>query len=88
MHRTPAPRTILHLLAQSLAWLTLSAAMAVPAWAGPYKEARVPHRDKGAFPQFSLRERESRSQRAVDHLGTRLLNKWCHHRHRKSGERH
>ncbi len=72
MHRTPAPRTTLHLLVQSLACLTLWAAMAVPAVAGPDKEARVPHREKGAFPQFSLLERESRGQRAVDQLGGRL----------------
>ena len=71
--RTSQPRTILQLLAQALAWLVLSVTVAVPvAVAGPDKEARVPHREKGTFPQFSLRERESRGQRAVDQLGGRL----------------
>ncbi|GCL64054.1 PKD domain-containing protein [Pseudaquabacterium pictum] len=62
--------------------LLLAATLATPATAaGPAEpaatsrlgtEARVPHRDKGAFPQLMLREREARGQRAVDQLGARL----------------
>ena len=34
--------------------------------------ARVPHRDKGPFPQINLAEHGARGQRAVDQLGSRL----------------
>ncbi len=36
------------------------------------QQAAVPHRDKGAFPQLNLPERELRGQRAIDQLGSRL----------------
>ena len=69
--------TILPVLALLLAatWTTATTA-AGPTEAAhaarPGPEARVPHRDKGAFPQLLLRERGARGQRALDQLGDRL----------------
>jgi len=69
-------RRQLCLALQALARLTAPAALAItmsaPATAEPAAEARMPHRDKGAFPQINLTDRATRGQRAVDQLGGRL----------------
>lgn len=65
--RTPSSRAQRLLAAAGLALGLAAAAQA----AGPAKPV-VPHREKPAFPQLQLPEREARGQRAVDALGARL----------------
>ncbi len=71
--RNSARRPALHPLARLVALAALSAGLVAPALAQRTPEqARVPHREKGAFPQFNLAEHGARGQRAVDQLGARL----------------
>ena len=70
---TAAAPPSLHPLVPLVALAMLAAGLAGPAFAaGPAAEARVPHRDKGSFPHFSLPEHGAGGQRALDQLGGRL----------------
>lgn len=52
---------------------TLAAMLAAPAWAAESDAVtRLQARDKGTFPQITLREHGARGQRALDQLGSRL----------------
>ena len=62
-------RPALRPLAQLVALAALSIGLAAPVLAD---QGRVPHRDKGAFPQISLSEHGAHGQRAIDNLGSRL----------------
>ncbi len=69
----PRPTQLLRRAILALAPLLLLSITAAPALAaGAQRDAVVPHRDKAAFPQVNLGERESRGQRALQLLGNRL----------------
>ncbi len=70
---TPVTPSGLQHLALAAALAAVAGSLALPAAAaGDRNDARVPHREKGRFPQFNLSEQGARGQRAVDHLGNRL----------------
>jgi hypothetical protein len=57
----------------------LLSGLLTPAWAAGREAASVPHAVKTPFPQLTLPERESRGQRAIDHLGSRLPEVAAHY---------